>query len=267
MVEKLTYIEGGTPIPLPSLNIAKPRKNLSRLLFIEIKTYNSGTIVGIYGKTGAGKSIYAMKVAYEFIRDWDQVLKFIVFTPFDFQQAVDYLQRNNIWIPILIWDDAGIWMELLKRTSWHPMSIGIRGAFETLRVNIGAVLMTMTSEYSLPRNIKNNGNLYKFRVRMIRNGTSNHKTPQSIAEIQVRRERYTEWGKFYWDSANIYVDHIVLRTPNYNEYEKIRNAYLNLYTKLIMASREIGPSKIMDYIYEEWKKLKQELKWRAFYEE
>ena len=249
---------------------ARVKKNLSKLLLHEIRSSDSGSIIGIYGKTGAGKSIYSMKIAYEFYGDWNLVLKYIVFTPFDLQSAIEYLHDNDLWIPILIWDDAGVWLELMKRTSWHPLTIGIRGALETMRTRIGGILMTMTSEYSLPRSIKYNGNLYKYRCRIIRFGTSTYndkRMAQSRAEIQVRREYKSNWGKFYWDHSNIYIDYFVLKTGNYSKYEEIRNAYLKLYNKLIMASREIGPSKILDYIYNEWKRLKKTLKWRAFYEE
>ncbi|NPA97990.1 MAG: hypothetical protein GXO43_01290 [Crenarchaeota archaeon] len=243
----------------------KPRKNLSRLILHEIRESNSTSIVGVYGKTGAGKSIYSMKIAYEFYRDWDKVLDYIIFTPFDFQEAIDYLEKTDDWIPVLIWDDAGPWMELMKRTSWHPLTLGIRGAFETMRLRVGAILMTMTNERSMPRSILYNGNLYKFRVRVVRNGHKSDGTPISIAEIQVRKEKRSDWGSYYWDTTNIYQDYFVLKTPNYSEYEELRRAYIKLYNKLIMASREIGPSKILDYIYEEWKKMRKELPRQPFY--
>lgn len=245
--------------------LVKPRKNLSRLILREIRENSSTSIVGIYGKTGAGKSIYAMKIAYEFFQDWDRVLDYIIFTPFDFQEAIDYLQKNGLWIPILIWDDAGPWMELMKRTSWHPLALGVRGAFETMRLHVGAILLTMTSERSLPRTILYNGNLYKIRVRVVRNGHKTDGTPISIAEIQVRKEKQNDWGTYYWDTTNIYQDYFVLRTPNYNEYEELRKTYLRLYNKLVMASREIGPSKILDYIYKEWKEMRKELSRKPFY--
>ncbi len=263
----MIYNIGGYPHPyIPNRLVVKPRKNLTKLLYREMRSYDSVSIVGIYGKTGAGKSIYALKIGYEFYRNWNEVLKYVVFTPFDLQEAIDYLCANNEWIPILIWDDAGPWLELLKRASWHPLSIGIRGMFETLRINLGALLLTMTSETSLPRTIRNNGNIYKYRVRIIRNGKSMGKTPQSKAEIQIRREKTSEWGKYYWDHSSIYVDYFNLKIPNYEKYQKIRNNYLTLYSKLIMASHELGLSRIIDYIYNEWKKLKESIKWKLFYE-
>jgi len=89
----------------------RPKRNLSKLLLKEMIENHSTSIVGIYGRTGAGKSVYAIKVAYDFHRDWDKVLDYIVFTPFDFQEAIEYLERTDTWIPILIWDDPGPWLE------------------------------------------------------------------------------------------------------------------------------------------------------------
>ncbi len=246
---------------------SKPRasKNLSRLLLREMYSSHSTTIVGIYGRPGAGKSIYSMKVAYDFYQDWDRILDFIVFTPFDFQEAIDYLEKHDLWIPILIWDDAGPWLELLKRNSWHPLAIGIRGLFETMRLRVGAILLTMTSERSLPRSIKYNGNLYKIRCRVWRNGHKENGKPRSMVDIQVRQEKRNEWGSYYWDTSVLYRDYIILRVPNYDEYETLRKLYVKLYSKLVRASREIAPNKLLDYIYKEWKKMKRTLPRKPFY--
>lgn len=232
----------------------RPRRNLSKLILKELMVNNSTSIIGIYGKTGAGKSVYSIKVAYDFYEDWDRVLDYMVFTPFDFQEAIDYLERTDTWIPVLIWDDAGPWLELLKRNSWHPLAIGIRGLFETMRLRVGAILMTMTSERSLPRHIKYNGNLYKMRARVIRYGYKMNGKPKSLAEIQVRQEKRNEWGSYYWDTSVLYRDHFILRIPNYDDYEVMRKLYIKLYGKLVKASRELAPNKVLDYIYKECKK-------------
>ncbi len=236
-----------------SIEECRPRRALSRLLYKEMQ-YSSTTIVGVYGRTGAGKSIYAMKVAHDFYRDWDLLLNCIIFTPFDFQEVSDYLEEVGAWIPVIIWDDAGPWMELLKRTPWHPLTIGVRGILETMRLRIGAVILTMTNERSLPRPILYNGSLYKYRARVLRNGT-NGVVPKSIVEIQVRREKRSEWGSYYWDSSISFRDQIVLRMPNYDEYERLRRLYIRLYNKMVAASREVAPAKILDFIYREWKKM------------
>ncbi|MEM1641155.1 MAG: hypothetical protein QW206_06160 [Acidilobaceae archaeon] len=224
----------------------------------EIRNSNSTTIVGIYGRPGAGKSIYAMKVAFDFYNDWDQVLEHMVFTPFDFHEVVEKLEISNSWIPVLIWDDAGPWLELLKRNSWHPLALGIRGLFETMRIRIGAVLLTMTTERSLPRSILYNGNIYKIRARVVRNGSQVNGNPKSIAEIQVRKEKTREWGSYYWDTSVLYVDHVTLRLPVYDTYERLRRKYIELYMKLVEASRKVGPGQLLDYIYKEWGKMRED---------
>jgi len=238
-------------------------RNLSKLLKKEM---DSTVIVGIYGKPGAGKSIYAMKTALDFYGDWDKVLSHIVFTPFDFEMAMEYLEKKNKWIPLLIWDDAGPWLELLKHNPWHPLAIGIRGIFETMRLRVGAILITMTSERSMPRGIKYNGNIYRYRVKVVKNGSLENGVAKSIAIIQVRREKMNDWEKYYWDTSTLYRDHFTLKMERYNEYEDLRKLYIELYTDLVEASKEIPPAKLLDYVYNRWLELKDSIPGRAFYE-
>ena len=242
---------GGTPSP----KIEAVKGSLARLIAREIAEYDSSSIVTVFGRTGAGKSQYALKVSHQFYRDWGEVLRWVVFTPFDFQAAIEELDSRGEWVPVIVWDDAGPWLELLKRNSWHPLAVGIRGAFETARVRVGAVILTMTTDRSLPRSIAYDGYLYKFRAKLVKWGSDKGK-PKSLARIQVRVERESEWGKFYWEER--YRDWVTLNTPVYGEYLALRKRYLALYNKLIRESRHLRPSKLLDYIAREWQAMKLE---------
>ncbi len=248
---------GGTPIPIPRKEPPRRLKgNLAKLLATEMYENDSSSIVVVFGKTGAGKSQYAMKIAYQFYGNWSQVLEWIVFTPFDFSEVIDRLDDADGWTPVIIWDDAGPWLELLKRNSWHPLAIGIRGAFETARLRVGAVIMTMTTDRSLPRSVAYDGYLYKYRAKMVKWGHANNGAAKSVARIQERVERKSEWGRFYWEER--YRDWVTLNTPIYHEYEELRKRYLGLYNKLIKASRELRPSQLLDYIAREWESMRDE---------
>jgi hypothetical protein len=241
---------GGTP----ALEEAKVKGNLARLLWREMEEYDSSSVVVVFGRTGAGKSQYAMKVSYQFYGDWGEVLRWLVFTPFDFQRVIEDLDSRDAWIPILIWDDAGPWLELLKRNSWHPLAIGVRGAFETARIRVGAVLLTMTTDRSLPRSIAYDGYLYKFRAKLVKWGSQGDGKPKSVARIQVRRERESEWGKFYWEEA--YRDWVTLNVPVYEEYLGLRKRFLRLYNKLIKEAPRLGPKQALEFIAREWEMMR-----------
>ncbi len=252
---------GGTPITTPkkaSLPSSREVKGtLVRRLLKEMKLNDSASLIVIMGKTGAGKSQYAMKIAYQFYKDWDLVLRYMVFTPFDFQEIIQGIDQEDGWIPVIVWDDAGPWLELIKRASWHPLAIGLRGTFETMRVRVGAIIFTMTIDRSLPRSLAYDGNLYKFRAKVVRNGWTNAGTPKSLARIQERKERKNEWGRFYWEETMR--DYFALDVPIYNKYNVLRKKFLKLYLKLVMKSRELGMKEVLNYIYEEWKRMRSDL--------
>ncbi len=106
---------------------------------------------------------------------------------------------------------------------------------------------------------------YCVRAMVLRNGINQAGKPQALVEMQARKEKHSEWGSYYWDTSVLYRDYIILRIPNYDDYEVLRKLYIKLYGKLVKASREIAPNKLLDYIYKEWKKMKRVLPRRPFY--
>ena len=145
---------------LAALEKSRIRGWLAKRIFEKVIHYDEGILVGIFGPTGGGKSQYAMKIAYQFYRDWNTVLDHIVFTPFEFEEKAEKAQREGFKYAILIWDDAGPWFELIKRVPWDPLAISVVGHIETMRTWCGALIVTMTTEKHFPRAIKDNGEVY-----------------------------------------------------------------------------------------------------------
>ena len=77
-----------------------------------------GVIVAyIYGDFGAGKTSYALHVAAEVLGSWNKVLDYLFFAPEDAMKAIRKAIDTGKRLPIIIMDDAGLWLD--KLTWWE----------------------------------------------------------------------------------------------------------------------------------------------------
>jgi len=99
----------------------------------------------VYGPLGIGKSSYAMKCVAEVYGgidslNWEAVKTHLVFHPRDF---VDYCTRmieKGQRAKVLIWDDAGLWLNALE---WNSSFIrAVTKYFNVARTNWAAIILT-----------------------------------------------------------------------------------------------------------------------------
>ena len=135
-----------------------PRYIMNRILD------NGVTLSIIYGELGAGKSTYALKVAYELLTyygkyvmpgqyanyekmDINQRYSFIHhhFLVFTIPQMLERIKKSR-WksrLPILIWDDAGVGGSNLLFFNNLAAYQALSGLIQTIRTRTGALLMTV----------------------------------------------------------------------------------------------------------------------------
>lgn len=151
---------------------------LSSLIHDVIK--NDSVITAyIYGEMGAGKTSYALWVASEVLGSWDDALKHLFFRPEDAISAVSKAVATGIKLPIIIMDDAGIWLD--RMTWWEKEKVSFMKFFNLIRSVAHSILFTTPSE-ELPRQIIN----------------------KCFVRVNVRRTSYDELKEKYGDISGLF---------------------------------------------------------------
>ena len=189
----------------------------------------------IYGRRGGGKSTYAMKIAVQFqmqymnrdcgeayacvLREW------LIHTPEEFITAI------KSWKPIVIWDDAGVW---LSTYFWYiqemrPYLIWFLNWYDTSRTDVGALIFTTVSIRKLPPKVREDVEAIHVRIRRIGRGS---RAKVARAHIIIHDESdYT--GKTYTIDAGYDVYEVYLPDPVYKAYKIIRDGYHQLAKQLL----------------------------------
>ncbi|OYT34373.1 hypothetical protein B6U96_13110 [Archaeoglobales archaeon ex4484_92] len=96
--------------------------------------------MGVLGDKGFGKSVLCLNLAYQILKDWNLVLKHVIFTINDYNNVPyrkDLERHIDGRIPILVWDDFAL----------HTSSYGFtkKGEREVLIDFIENFVMTLMS--------------------------------------------------------------------------------------------------------------------------
>lgn len=219
------------------------RHELARFLCEEVVEKDSAVMIVIEGMAGDGKSTLAMKLCYHLLgKDWDKVLRSIVFNPFDLKKKIDYALEHNTVYRCIIWDDSGPWWELVKRYPYDPFSLSLVGHVETMRTWVKIFINTMLTEKHLPRAVLNNGFLYRYKIRVRKLFYDKKKEAWfSRATVYRRLETYDE--KWYWDRSNPVAFNFQLFKPGHPVYEKyaeMRRSYVEFYNTFMEEAKRVG---------------------------
>lgn len=100
----------------------------------------------VYGRQGAGKSVYAIKLAYKILGDWDKALNAV---KFDAREILEFLSDKRK--KILIWDDAGVFAsKYLYFRDIHYVDL-ISSLVDTIRPKLACLVLTTPSPSRLLR--------------------------------------------------------------------------------------------------------------------
>jgi len=67
--------------------------------------------MGTLGDKGLGKSVLCLNLAYQILKDWDLVLKHVIFTINDYNNVpyrTDLERHSDGRVKVLIWDDFAL---------------------------------------------------------------------------------------------------------------------------------------------------------------
>jgi hypothetical protein len=202
---------------------------------------NGVVVAYVYGPMGYGKTSYALWTAYEVLGSWSEVLKYLFFDLDDVIKTMWKHVRRKTRIPILILDDAGLFLNRL--TWWEPEKIEFMELMNLARSISAGIILTSPSQ-EVPRQILNKCN-YRVSVKPIEEGEM---SPIALEVSRVAEriglEPYVAVARgfqlitlpsFMKLVKKEFLDYYPLHYPIYEEYNKVRMKHVE---RKLMAIRE-----------------------------
>ena len=103
----------------------------------------------VFGSQGIGKTSYALHVAHEIYGDWNKALSHLFFNPKDMISLFKNYLRNGERIPLVISDDAGLWLS--KSRWWLREKVEFCEFFDIIRTVCSSIIFTTPSDNLLSR--------------------------------------------------------------------------------------------------------------------
>jgi len=111
--------------------------------------------VQVWGEQGSGKSNRILQQGYWVYKDWDLVLKNIIFKPSSFVQRLKAIPKGKR-VPWIGWDDVGVWFTSNAFRTDITQYEAVDGAWASIRVKCSVISLTIPNISRLARNIKDN---------------------------------------------------------------------------------------------------------------
>jgi hypothetical protein len=191
-----------------------------------VQAYNRGSFIAaiIYGRQGAGKSVYAIKVAYDALRrlgflkphhSTREVYKhYMIFSAYQLLHRARQADAHNR-IPLLIWDDAGVHGgSYLFFTDPH-LAKAIADTFRVIRTRVSAMLFTTPSPRDLLKPLRSYDTLIVYV----------HEIDDLWSRAHIYQMRLLPSGDArIWKLA---MEDFRRRLRTYDDYIKIRDRYVD----------------------------------------
>lgn len=192
-----------------------------------IESYNTeGFTSGIiFGRQGSGKTAFALKVMVESIKSiynldtqeaWNVAKRLLFFELTDALPIISYAVRNNIRLPVILFDDAGIWLSKYRWTKQY-MKLFF-DLYSVIRTRVSAVLFTTPSPDDIAKFLREKSWFY---VRVGIHDRKKRSSKETTYETQFAQDSR---GNFYQKYVKVEEKYFVHIIPNdvYNEYSEAR---------------------------------------------
>jgi len=191
-----------------------------------LKSYHDKGFAGveIFGQQGLGKTTYALKVMKQVYQElgvgdpWNQALSMTFFDVEDFIPLLVEARVKGERIPVVLFDDAGIWLE---KYAWQRETIrGFIKLYKMIRTFVSAVIFTTPSPEDIVKNIREKA---WFQIKIVRSGRNQSGTPLGQAMLfkyEVKKDGNSLRGVVREEA----IDTFAVRLPQviYEKYEKMR---------------------------------------------
>lgn len=194
----------------------------------------------VHGPRGYGKTSFCVHAAAEALvpymekPDYDLVKKWILFTP---QEFCDRVINTHTKQMLLIWDDAGYW---LNRLFWQEQFVKEALRYMTLaRTQFGAILFNTPSITMLPNKILELPDVFRAKVTKPPGNTDEAYPNIRWRDIEVRSVWHSD-DLSKKGTAREWADRFSMFMPEsfFKWYEPIRTNYLEQVKVLLRAALE-----------------------------
>lgn len=198
--------------------------------------YNGIITAYIYGEFGYGKTSYALWVAHEVYGSWEKALDHLYFKPQEVIRAIGEAIRTGSRIPVIIMDDAGLWLD---RLTWYERDkVMFMQLFNLIRSVAAGVLFTTPSQ-ELPNQILNKC-FFRIKIEIANPGKEPTEIIEQVEKLAKSYNLYPQVSKaigyrlktlpnFFKLVKKTFYDYFPTYYPIYNEYTKRRREALGYY--------------------------------------
>lgn len=181
----------------------------------------------IEGNHGYGKTTFACIVASEIYEtwDWSSLKKYIVFTPQEFLARLNKLKKKQ---PLLIWDDAGYWLNSLDYQNKFVKAVG--KYIQVARTDWACIIFTSISAKDIINKVR--GIQERYKIRITKHGC-NITHPNARTAVTYTYWETPDGSRF--GERNPQTERFEAHMPDtfYERYRPYRKTFTNLAKKTI----------------------------------
>lgn len=117
---------------------------------------NSPAMTGaiVYSLQRLGKTMYALQVMYDIYRDWDLVLKRTFFKLEDLLVALKDYSDQDILVPVVTWDDAGVYGSKYLFFSDKKLTGYLQKLFDVVGTIIKGIIITTPNHENMLKAVR-----------------------------------------------------------------------------------------------------------------
>lgn len=180
-----------------------------------------------------GKSVYCLLTMKEVYGDWDRVFEHLFFKPENFVEYAKKLVKNNKKVPVLMWDDAGVYAGSDLYFNNKRLYYDLKKIIQVLGTVVQALLVTTPSPDTPTGVLVENRNVT---IKIT-------KTDKYQREAKIFSSSTLPWGKKRESKSNFDKFNVIINDEVYERYEKLRNKLTEKSLDMFLENMDSSPDK------------------------
>ena len=200
--------------------------------------------IGILGDKGLGKTVLGMNLTFAVLKDWEAVLKHMVFTIMDFSNLSarkDLMRHSDGRIKVVLWDDFALHTSSygFTKKGEREMLIDFIEDFEVVREEVAVLIVTAATWEMIPPKLRDAAHIFI------------HMKKRGVGEVWIKQKGWLFLRKDYKKIGEIESQKI----PDdiYSKYREMKRRAKRVKEKMaVIKQRERAEKLAMELTEEEW---------------